>query len=80
MVDSFTLLICGKIRDGAAFNQDLSIYEEWQSQGLLESIVFSGWREDRHDGCIGRLQDMGAKVVLRRCISPCAIFAMMRWC
>jgi hypothetical protein len=30
----------------------------------LESIVFSGWREDRHDGCIGRLQDMGAKVVL----------------
>jgi len=64
MENSFSLLICGKIRDGQAFNQDLSIYEEWQRRGLIKSIVFSGWREDRNDGCIGRLEQMGARIVL----------------
>ena len=57
-------MISGKIRDGEAFNRDLSIYEEWLSRGWIDSIIFSGWREDRHDGCISRLEAIGAQIVL----------------
>jgi hypothetical protein len=64
LIKKFTLLITGKIRDPDEFMRNLLVYEEWIFHGWIDTLIFSGWREDLHDGCIGRLRSMGAKILL----------------
>lgn len=64
MNNKFNLLITGKIRDSDAFIENLVVYDEWLSNGWIDALIFSGWREDLNDRCIGRLMSMGAKVLL----------------
>lgn len=63
---SVNILICGKIRDAAAFSNELETYFEWRKAGLVDRICFSGWESDLgpHGELIAALRRSNVSVVL----------------